>query len=360
MKYRSYLLIAAVTLFASCSGNQKPVDLTKQNKQNANKYALSEVSEKALSSSARLPGQLVPFDEVNLFPKVNGFVKQLFVDRGSIVKKGQLLVILEAPEMESELQAANSRYLQAQENAQASKEKYERLKEAATEPGSVSPLDLDNANAKMKADNAMTQSEASNVESVKTMESYLRIYAPFDGMIIQRNISPGALVAPGKTSDQPMLILQDIHKMRLTVDIPEDYVDKVDLQQPVTFTFNAMPGQTETAKISRSANSLGSMQQEAIEIDVLNKNGQLKPGMYAEVKIPMLSGAKSLLVPNTAIVRSTEREYVVLVQDGKAHIVDIKEGLASNDSTEVFGNLKPGDRIVTTANDELKEGTTIN
>ena len=360
MKYRSYLLIAAISLFAACSGNQKPVDLTTKNKQNTNKHALSEVSEKALSSSARLPGQLVPFNEVNLFPKVNGFVKQIFVDRGSIVKKGQLLVILEAPEMESELQAANSRYLQAQENAQASKEKYGRLKEAATEPGSVSPLDLDNANAKMKADNAMTQSEASNVESVKTMESYLRIYAPFDGMIIQRNISPGALVAPGKTSDQPMLILQDIHKMRLTVDIPEDYVDKVDLQQPVTFTFNAMPGQTETAKISRSANSLGSMQQEAIEIDVLNKNGELKPGMYAEVKIPMLSGAKSLLVPNTAIVRSTEREYVVLVNDGKAHMVDIKEGLAGNDSTEVFGNLKPGDHIVTIANDELKEGMPVN
>lgn len=360
MKYRSYLSIAVIALFAACSGNQKPVDLTAQNKQNTNKYPLSEVSEKALSSSARLPGQLVPFNEVNLFPKVNGFVKQLFVDRGSIVKKGQLLVILEAPEMESELQAANSRYVQAQENAQASKEKYERLKEAAKEPGSISPLDLDNASAKMRADEAMTQSERSNVESVKTMASYLHIYAPFDGMIIQRNISPGALVAPGKTSDQPMLILQDVHKMRLTVDIPEDYVDKVDLKQPVTFTFNAMPGQTETARISRSANSLGSMQQEAIEIDVLNKNGQLKPGMYAEVKIPMLSGAKSLLVPNTAIVRSTEREYVVSVVNGKAHLVDIKEGLASNDSTEVFGNLKPGDRIVTTANDEIKEGSQVN
>src|SRR5580704_14669867 len=98
MKYRSYLLISVTSLFAACSGNQKPVDLTTQNKQNANKYALSEVSEKALSSSARLPGQLIPFNEVNLFPKVNGFVKQIFVDRGSEVKKGQLLLVLEAPE----------------------------------------------------------------------------------------------------------------------------------------------------------------------------------------------------------------------------------------------------------------------
>ncbi|MDB5090522.1 MAG: efflux transporter periplasmic adaptor subunit [Mucilaginibacter sp.] len=359
MKYTPYLLIAATCFFAACSGNQKPVDITKETKQATNKYKFGTVAEQALSSSARLPGQLNPYNEVNLFPKVNGFVKKLFVDRGSIVKKGQLLVTLEAPEMESQLQAANSRYLQAKENAQASKEKYQRLKEAASEPGSVSPLDIDNAVAKMKADDAMAQSERSNVESVKTMQGYLNIYAPFDGMIIQRNVSPGALVAPGKSTDQPMLILQDINKLRLEVFIPEDYVDKVDLKKPVSFTFNALPGQTQTAKISRSANALSTMRSEAIEIDVINKNGNLKPGMYAEVKIPMLSGAKSLLVPNTAIVRSTEKEYVVRNDNGKADLVVIKEGLVSNDATEVFGNLKPNDKVVLKASDEIKQGDNL-
>ena len=359
MKYKVYLLLAVTSLFAACSGNNKPVDLTAQTEKNTGKYQFGNVSEKALSSSASLPGQLVPFNEVNLFPKVNGFVKQLFVDRGSIVKKGQLLVILVAPEMESELESANSQYLKAKELAEESKEKYERLKEAAKEPGSVSLLDLDDANAKMKGDQAMTQAELSNVKSVKTMESYLRIYAPFDGMIIQRNVSPGALVAPGKTGDQPIFILQDIHKMRLTVAIPEDYVDKVDLTKPVSFTFNALPGKVEKAKISRSANSLGSMQQEAIEIDVLNRNGELKPGMYAEVKIPMLSGAKSLLVPNSAIIRSTEHQYVIKDSSGKASLVNIKEGLVGNDSTEVFGNLKASDKVLLHASDEIKQGEAI-
>jgi len=359
MKYRYYLLIAATALLAACTSSEKPVDLTGKSNKSAGKYEFGTVSEKALSSSASLPGQLVPFNEVNLFPKVNGFVKQLFVDRGSMVKKGQLLMILEAPEMEAELQSANSRYIRAQENAEAAKEKYERLKEAAKEPGSVSPLDLDNASSKMKADLAMAQSEHSNVEAVRTMQGYLRIYAPFDGMIVQRNVSPGALVAPGKETDQPMLIIQDVNKMRLTVYIPEDYVDKVDLTQPVKFTFNPMPGQEHSAKISRSANALGSMRQEAIEIDVINQNGKLKPGMYAEVKIPMVSGAKSLLVPNTAIVRSTEKEYVVAVRGGKATLVDIKEGLASNDSTEVFGDLKPNDKILLHASDEIKQGDNI-
>ncbi|WP_295672153.1 efflux RND transporter periplasmic adaptor subunit [uncultured Mucilaginibacter sp.] len=356
MKLKTIILAGITGLFAACSGGEKPVDLTAGNKQAVNKYQLGTIAEKALSSVARLPGQLNPYNEVNLFPKVNGFVKNLYVDRGSIVKKGQLLVTLEAPELESQLQAANSRYLQAQEIAQASREKYQRLKEASIEPGSVSPLDLDNAVSKMKADEAMAQSERSNVASVRTIQSYLNIYAPFDGIIVQRNVSPGALVSPGKATDQPMLVLQDISKLRLEVFIPEDFVDKVDLNQPVTFTFNAMPGLQQNAKISRSANALGSMRSEAIEIDVLNKNRLLKPGMYAEVKIPMVSGAKSLLVPNSAIVRSTEREYVVVVRNGKANLADIKEGLISNDSTEVFGSLKADDKILLHASDEIKQG----
>ena len=147
--------------------------------------------------------------------------------------------------------------------------------------------------------------------------------------------------------------------MRLEVAIPENYVDQVDLKQPASFTFNAIPGTTFSAKISRSANALGSMRSEAIEIDVLNKDGQLKPGMYAEVKIPVRSGTKSLSVPNSAIVRSTERHYVVVAKDGKASLVDIKEGLAGKDETEVFGALSANDRVVINAGDEIKDGDPI-
>jgi RND family efflux transporter MFP subunit len=359
MKTKLIILASLVCFLAACSGNQKPVDLTEAKAADTKKTELGSITEKALSSYARLPGQLNPFNEVNLFPKVNGFVRQIFVDRGSQVSKGQLLLTLEAPEMESQLQAANSRYLQSLETASASKEKYNRLKQAAAEPGSVSPLDLDNAISRMKSDMAVANSEKSNVESVRTMQGYLRIYAPFDGMIVQRNVSPGALVAPGKTTDQPMLVLQDTRKLRLEVAIPENYVDKVDLKQAVVFTLNAIPGMEYTGKISRMANALGSMRSEAIEIDVLNKNGQLKPGMYGEVKIPMLSGAKSLLVPNSAIVRSTEKKYIIVVKNSKAKLVDVKEGLAGKDFTEVFGAISAGEKIILKAGDDIKDGDLI-
>ncbi|GAA4808015.1 efflux RND transporter periplasmic adaptor subunit [Olivibacter ginsenosidimutans] len=352
-----YLLI--IGLLAACGGTEKPKDLTHKNERKVSRYETGQIQEKVLASSVRLPGQLKPFNEVNIFAKINSFVKQIYVDRGTVVKKGQLLVELEAPEMLSQLQSANSRYIQAQETATASKEKYRRLKDAAQEEGAVSPLDLDNALSKMKADEAVAMSEKSNVEAMKTVQSYLNIRAPFDGMIVQRNVSAGALVGPGKSNEQPMLVLQDIAKLRLEVHIPESYVDKVDLSKPVKYIFNNRPGEEYRGNISRSANMLGAMQSEAIEIDVQNKDQRLKPGMYCEVRIPLQSGAKSLLVPNHSIVRSTERQYVIKVIDGHATFVDIKEGIAANDSTEVFGNLKAQDSILLHANDEIKEGTTI-
>lgn len=359
MKTKLILSALLIYIVTGCGNNQKPKDLTEANDNEKSAYEIGAITEQALSSSVRLPGKLHPFNEVNIFPRVNGFVKSIHVDRGSQVRAGQLLIALEAPEMESQFQAANSRYLQAQETANASREKYNRLKQAAAEPGSVSPLDLDNAMSRMKSDLAIANSEKSNVQSVKTMQGYLEIYAPFDGTIVQRNISPGALVSPGKASDQPMLVLQDTRKLRLEVAIPENYVDKVDLEKDVTFTFNAMPGKKYSAKISRVSNALGDMRSEAIEIDVLNKGGKLKPGMYGEVFIPMLSGAKSLLVPNTAIVQTTERKYVIVVKDRVANLVDVKEGMTGESTTEVFGSLTAADQIVLKANNEIKDGDII-
>ena len=359
MKKQIIFITIIALCFEACTSNQKPVDLTQTTANKTSKYDTVHVSARALSGFATLPGELKPFNEVNIFPKINGFVKALYVDRGTVVKKGQLLLTLEAPEIESGLQAANSKFMQAQENAAASKEKCQRLKQAAAEPGSVSPLELDNALSKMKADEAMAQAERSEVASVQALHNYQSIRAPFAGMIVLRNISPGALVSPGKVTDQPMLVLQDINRQRLEVSIPEDYVNKVDLSIPVKFTFNAMPGAEHTARISRSANSLGNMRSEAIEIDVDNNSGALKPGMYAEVKIPLLSGVRSLSVLNSCIVRSTEREYVIVVKSGRAQFVDVKTGLESQNSTEVYGDLQAGDIVLKNANDEIKQGDLI-
>lgn len=360
MEVRTIITATVIIALCSCGEVEKPIDLTAKANAEASKYEIGRITENSLSSYVKLPGQLKPFEEVNIYAKVNGFVDDVLVDRGSQVRKGQVLVKIIAPELESQVQIATSKYVQAQENAVASREQYRRLKDAAKEAGAVAPLDLDNALARMKADDARAMAEKSNVDVMNNIKSYLVIRAPFDGFIIQRNISSGALVGPGtKTNDQPMLVLQHLKKLRLEMFIPEAYVDQVDLSRPVSFIFNSIPDKEHTAKISRSANALTNMRSEAIEVDLQNDKQQFKPGMYAEVKVPLLSEAKSLLIPNNAIVRSTERQYVITVKDGRARFVDIKEGLKAKDSTEVFGKLAGGDEILLHATDEIKEGTTV-
>lgn len=345
-------------ILTGCSGSQHPVDLSGADTK-TQKLELGTIVERNLNGYVRLPGVLKPFDEVNIFPKVSGFIKEILVDRGSFVKKGQLLIRLEAPELLSAVEAANSKYVQSQETALASKEKYDRLKDAAHESGAVSPIDLDNALSKMKADAAISMAEHSNLNAERTMQSYLDVRAPFEGMITQRNVSNGALVGSAETRDQPLLVLQNLQKLRLEVYIPESYVDKVDLTQEVSYVLNALPGKILKAKISRSSNALGLMHAEAIEVDVINHGDQFKPGMYGEVKIPLTSNATSLVVPDNAIVKSTEREFIATVKNGRTALINIKEGLSSHDSTEVFGNIHAYDKIVLHANDELKEGEIV-
>ncbi|MDR6734774.1 efflux RND transporter periplasmic adaptor subunit [Sphingobacterium sp. 2149] len=358
IKKTGFILVLA-SLLSACGNTEKPIDLTPKSPAKASTYQTTVIQEKVMSSSVRLPGKLKPFNEVNIYAKMNSFVKHIYVDRGTLVKKGQLLMQLEAPEMLAAVQAAHSRFVQAQETASASKDKYKRLKNAAQEEGAVSPLDLDNALSKMKADEAVAMSEKANVEEVEMLQSYLNIKAPFNGVIVQRNVSEGALVGPGKGNDQPLLILQDLNKLRLEVQIPETYVDKVDLSKKVTYRFNNTPNKVFDGMIARSANSLGAMQSEAIEVDVPNSDNRLKPGLYCEVDIPLSAGANSLLVPSNSIVRSTERQYVIQLIDGKTHFVDIKEGVSTHDSTEVFGKLNRSDQILLHANDEIKEGVKL-
>jgi membrane fusion protein (multidrug efflux system) len=351
----SIILIACL---GACTSKESPKDFSGKSANLNNGYDIGTITQKGLASEVRLPGQLKPFDEVAIYPKANGFVKKVYVDRGSEVKKGQLLIELEAPEVESQLKAAQAQYLQAQEVARASEDKYRRLNDAAKEAGAVSSLDLDNALSKMRGDQAVASSQKANVTSVRSMQGYLTIRAPFDGVVIQRNVSPGALSGASK-SGQPMLILQHLQKLRLEVYIPEAYVEKVNLKKSVYVSFTAIPGLNRKAMISRSANSLGDGRSEAIEIDISNDDLVLKPGMYGEVKIPLMTAAHSLLVPNHTIVRSTENQYVIKVVNNKAVLTPIKEGLVGTDSTEIVGDIKPGDKIILHATDEIKDGTAI-
>ncbi len=358
--YLFFLLFA----FAACNEKQdKQVSSKGMAAADVRKtFQLCEVVEKEVEASIHLPGQLQPFEFVQIFPKVNGFVKTVSVDRGSVVRKGQLMMQLEAPEIEQQYFAARSRYLQAYSLYMASRDNYERLANTSKTPGTVSANDLELASAKMMADSAASEGEKANYKALEATRDYLTVTAPFNGVITERNVHPGALVGPNlKADDTPMLILQEESKLRLVIDVPEVYSNQLAPGAKVRFTVSTLPGAEFTGTISRTSGALDmKYRTEAIEVDVNNNSGRLKPGMYAEVELPLNREHKPLVVPSSAIVTSTEGKYLLVVRNGKTVRVDVKEGNSADDSTEIFGNIKPGEKVVLHATDDMKSGMALN
>jgi membrane fusion protein, multidrug efflux system len=312
------------------------------------------------TGSVRLPGILLPFQEVQLYPKVSGFVKSVYVDRGSKVASGEVLIKMEAPEMEDRIAAAHLKCMEAEAGYTATKDKFNRMKVISRTPGTVSAYDLEAAGDKVLADSAIVQGALSEYHAAIDMDGYLTVSAPFSGIITERDIHPGALVGPGTQPNRPMLVLQEQSRLRLTVNIPEQYTAQFKEGAEVHFAVNALPGSTFTGKVTRASGSLNdNFRSETIEVDVLNPRGTFKPGMYAEVVIPVDGNAKAFIVPKSAVVTTTERKYVVRSEAGQARWVDISQGNEQGDSLEVFGDLHPGDQILPSADYTIQQGSKL-
>jgi len=342
-------------LLASCgnSGQDKKIPDQPVEK----KYTTMALEPHMIQGKVQLPGVMQPFQFVQIFPKVNGFVKDVLVDRGTVVKNGTLLIRLEAPELEQKVAASKLTYTQARAMYLTSKDRYMRLLETSKTPGTISPYDLSAAESKMQADSATSQGEYANYKAEQDMYAYLSVYATFDGVITERNVHPGALVGPGSDASKPMLILQQQSKLRLVVAVPEQYSAQINNGEMVHYKVNALPGQDFSGAISRSSGNLNSnFRSETIEVDVLNPKNLFKPGMYAEVTLPISGSANAFVVPKSAVVTTTERKYVITANEGIAKWVDVTEGNQQNDSTEIFGRLQQGDKVITNASYQVKDG----
>lgn len=358
----SIVLIALSTLIVSCSEKQKPVDLTVKSAVKTESVAFATVLQKDMSSTIKLPGQLEAFESVDIYPKVNGFVKEMYVDRGSTVRQGQVLLALDAPEIRQQVQTARADLEKTKESYLISKEKYERLLQTSKTPGTVSPFDLSSAQSKMQSEAANLQAAESSLKGLSEVQAYLTVRAPFAGMITERNVHPGALVGPNtKNNDKPMLVLQQLNKMRLTVNVPEAVVAEVDPQQPIRFSIDAYPDKKFEARISRRSGVIrDNVRSEAVELDVPSYGGQIKPGMYAEVSFPLNTSKSSFVVPSSAIVHSTKGVYVVSVDEqGKTKYIYVQEGINAKDSTQVFGELTDGMKILQHPSTETEEGAKV-
>lgn len=314
-----------------------------------------------LSTSLDMPGELVAYQQVDLYAKVSSFIKKMNVDIGSEVRTGQLLATMEAPEYTAQLSGAQSRLRSQEALYLSSKATYERLLETSKTPGTVAPNELDLALAKQKSDFAQLESARAAFREISDTRNYLQIRAPFDGIITARNVSAGAYVGPtGKGSDFPVFTLQEQKKLRLAISVPESYTGVLNNKNEISFTVKAFPGENFTARITRLAGALDTrLRSQRTEMDVINKNKKLLPGMVAEVHIPFSGTDGTFVVPAKAVLNSTQGVYVIKVTDNKAHWVPVKTGRSADNKTEVFGPLTEGDIIVKAANEEIRDDSDI-
>src|SRR5229473_563647 len=333
------------------------------------------VQSKMIEREIRLPGEILPYLAVPIHAKVTGFVKKINVDRGSVVKEGETLATLEAPEMQTQIVEAESKAQSIQlQRAEAEaklasfQNTYDSLRAASATPGVVAGNDLMVAQKAVEAARASVNSyegtlkaAQASIRSLKDLEQYLTITAPFDGVIVERDAHPGALVGPASGSGStPLVRLHQTSRLRLVVAVPEAVVGAIMNGAQVPFTLPAFPGETFRGVIARVARSLDDKTRTmAVELDVNNPGLRLAPGMYPEVRWPVRNPRPSLLVPPTTIVTTTEQTFVIRVKDGVVEWVPVTRGPAVGTLVEVFGSLKGGDLIARRGTDELRAGTHV-
>lgn len=356
MKYFIVCILMSA-FYTSCSSDLAEKKITDEKSKMTHQYTLVPVEKTDLLSKFKLPAQFAAYQEVSIFPKVNGYVKEVYVDIGSKVKKGELLMTLEAPELEQSTMQARENWIRTKADLAIDREHYNRLLEASQTPGAISPLDLSFVKAKLESDSALSNAAKSNWQMRETMQQYLIVRAPFSGVITERNVHPGALVSAESKDAKPMLQLKEIDHLRLQFDIPEDLAGSMQVKDTISFYTSVSPGKKLTGHISRkSMNVNAEFRSERVEADVNNPDETLAPGMYADIVIYPKGNVSGFFVPKSCVVTSTERKYILAVRAGKITKIDVTTGIESGNSVEVFGNLLKTDSLIKEATDEIKEG----
>lgn len=298
-----------------------------------------------LEMSARLPGELLPYLAVDLYPKISGLLDWISVDRGDDVRHGQVLARLIAPELRAQRAEAEAKL-------RADRITLRHLRTAAETPGVIAVNDLEVAEKTVEADRA-------RVDALKEIEDYLIIAAPFDGRVTERQVHPGALLTPGQ--GKPLFRIEQLDRLRLVVPVPEANAGEIAEGVEVPFTVSAYPGERFMGVVRRIARSVDAKTRTMpVELDVGNGKQRLAPGMFAEVEWPVRRPYTTLFVPRSAVIATTEQTFIIRIDpNGTTEWVPIKRGEIMGDLQEVFGGLKPFDAVVARGTDELRPGTRI-
>jgi RND family efflux transporter MFP subunit len=357
MKY-SFAAIVFLLLFVTCSENKPKANTEKKEENKIDSVKVFALKTDSVKKSLVLPGELLPKEDAQIRAKVQGYIRKMYVDIGSKVSKGQVLALIDAPELNSRVQELNEKARAAHSRYLSSKDYFNRIKSASRTNGVIAASELQRVKNQMIADSLEYRANQSSASSARQIGNYLAIIAPYSGIITKRNVVIGSFV--GNPNEKPLFELSDSHVLRLQVAVPEAYVDAILLNDTAELTTRSLPGKKIKAKLVRKAGEIDhDSRSEVWEFEVPNNSNELKPGSYADAKLSFLRKQASLVVPASAVVTTLERKFVIRVANGITQWVDVRPGFNMGEKIEIFGDLKPGDILVQKGNEELKSDVHI-
>ena len=358
MKNIIIILILVSTIGGLTTGCKNKTAIEGKQTKKIDSAATFILQKESFNKEVSFPGELLPMERAEISAKVSGYVKSVKVDIGDAVQKGQVIAILEAPEMVANYAQVNSDLQTARSKYTGSMDAYKRITNAAKVEGTIAAGELERIKNQMMADSAALGAAKAKLNANAQLKDYLIIRAPFSGIITQRNIDPGTLVGTGNT--KPMLVLENNRTLRLRLPIPEAYTASNTDSSSIDFSVDAYPGVVYNAKLSRKAGALNlTNRTETWEFIYPNKGNELKSGMYANAKIRFRRSAPSFFVPSSAVVTNLEKRFIIRLKNGKSEWVDVRNGISVETKTEIFGNVAEGDTILVRGTDEIKPGAII-
>jgi RND family efflux transporter MFP subunit len=325
--------------------------------------AVSVVSPKQTAPAEEiiLPGSVQPFITAPIYARTNGYLKKWYVDIGGRVKKGQLLAVIETPEVDQQLQQARSNLLTAKANlelASITKARYEGL----LKTHAVSQQDVDNAVGTYNANKAIVEADQAAVDQYTALVSFEKIYAPFDGVLTARNTDIGDLINSGSASGvkTDLFHIAQPQKLRVYVNVPEQYSQGVKIGMTADLSLAEFPGRTFQGKLVRTADAITvTTRTLLIEIDVDNPSGTLLTGSYAEVHLAVPAQSSTLLLPVNTLLFRSEGLRVGVVKDGKVVLTAVTPGHDFGNQIEIVSGLKPDDQVIVNPPDSIVSGQAV-
>ncbi len=317
-------------------------------------------SASSLSSEIALPGNTQAFIDAPIYSRTSGYLKDWYFDIGAHVRKGQLMAVIETPELDQQLQVAQADLKSAQANldlANTTSTRYQNL----LKTNSVSKQETDVAMSDAAAKQAAVDASMANVRRLQQLQSFEKVYAPFDGIVTARNTDIGRLITAGQnTTPQELFHLASIGKLRVYVAVPEAYSAAIKDGSKATLTLDEFPGKTFEGTIARNSNAIDqSTRTLNVEVDVDNPKAELLPGAYVFVHFKVPEHATGLMLPSNTLLFRSEGLRVGLVRNGRVQLVPVKISKDAGATVEISSGLTPNDPVILDPSDSLASGQEV-